>query len=81
MSINEYMPEDDECMDAHDGKCQGETHYRMSLSGTGTSYPRCDHHWGQRLDREQEIRERYPYNAPADFDPSYAGEVWGEDDY
>jgi hypothetical protein len=29
----------------------------------------------------QEIAQRYPVNAPSDFDPSYAGEVWGEDDY
>lgn len=32
-----------------------------------------------RLDREDEIRRRYPRHQPADFDPTYAGERWDED--
>ena len=32
-----------------------------------------------RLDREDEIRRRYPQHQPADFDPTYAGERWDED--
>ena len=71
--------DDLECMEAST-ECAGEVHYRMSLSGSGMSYPRCDHHWDVRLDREQEIRNRYPYHAPSDFDPAYAGERW-DDDY
>jgi len=74
------MTEELECMDDHDGTCKGTIKYRMSLSGTGASFPRCDHHWGIRLDREDEINQRYPYNAPADFDPAFAGEHW-DDDY
>lgn len=54
---------------------------RMSLSPTGRSFPRCDKHWNDALVRDEEIRNRYPYHQPADFDPSYAGEAWGEDDY
>ena len=72
-----------ECLDAgmYPDDCDGEVEYRMPLSGTGRSFPRCEKHWDARLIRQQEINERYPHNAPSDFDPSYAGEVWGEDDY
>lgn len=68
-----------QCLDGHGGGCEGEVEYRFALSGTGISYPRCDKHWAERLDRQQEIDQRYPYNEPADFDPLYAGERWDED--
>jgi hypothetical protein len=70
-----------ECLDSWDGSntCSGDIEYREALSGTGRSYPRCEKHWGERLDRQQEINERYPVHAPADFDPMYAGERWDED--
>jgi hypothetical protein len=29
--------------------------------------------------KHAETRRRYPSSAPADFDPSYAGERWDED--
>lgn len=67
-----------DCINGPEG-CEGSVEYRMPLSGTGKSFPRCDKHWGERLDTEQGIRERYPEHAPADFDPSYAGEHWDED--
>jgi len=51
----------------------------MPLSGTGKAFPRCDKHWEQRLDKQEDINRRYPVNAPQDFDPSYAGEHWDED--
>lgn len=73
------MNDDDKCIDDHDGDCKGDTEYRMALSGTGISYPRCDHHWGLRLDLEDQLRDRYPVHAPSDFDPYYAGECWDED--
>ena len=66
--------------DWSDTPCKGETLLRESLSGTGTPIARCDAHWAARLDREAEIRSRYPEHAPADFDPYYAGERW-DDDY
>jgi hypothetical protein len=66
------------CLDGPDG-CQGEVCYREPLSGTGRSFPRCEIHWEKRLQTQQEIRERYPEQAPADFDPAYAGERWDED--
>ena len=34
--------------------------YRMALSMTGRSFPRCDKHWQQRLDEQERINERYP---------------------
>lgn len=68
-----------ECLDGHGGGCQGEVEYRFALSGTGISYPRCDKHWAERVVRQQEIDQRYPYHQPSDFDPLYAGEHWDED--
>ena len=74
------LPENPECLDDGDGKCAGAVQYRESLSGTGTPIPRCGHHWTERLKLQRELRQRYPRQAPADFDPAYAGERWGEDD-
>lgn len=65
--------------DNGDDTCKGPVLFRESLSGTGTPIARCDHHWSKRLDLQQELAQRYPRHAPADFDPSYAGERWDED--
>lgn len=62
-------------------ECSGEVDYREPLSGTGQSYPRCDHHWEVRLVEQDRIERTYPRLQPADFDPSYAGEAWSEEDY
>ena len=69
-----------ECLNYAPDVCIGPVEYRMPLSGTGKSFPRCDFHWGERLDQEDQTRMRYPTHAPADFDPTYAGESW-DDDY
>lgn len=72
-----------ECLDDFDGAygaCGGPVAYRMALSPTGRSFPRCDKHWDEALTRDEELRRRYPVNAPDDFDPAYAGERW-DDDY
>jgi hypothetical protein len=71
-----------ECLEAHEGGCAGGVEYRYPLSGTGKSFPRCDKHWEARLDAQEAINRRYPDSpfAPADFDPTYAGERW-DDDY
>ena len=69
----------DELTCLNDGPaCSGVVEYRMPLSGTGQSFPRCDHHWEQRLDEQARIVARYPELPPRDFDPSYAGESWDE---
>lgn len=62
--------------------CDGEVEFRMPLSGTGRSFPRCEKHWADRLEVQRGIDERYPDSPfpPADFDPTYAGEVWDEED-
>lgn len=69
------------CLNAHEGGCEGAVEYRPPLSGTGKSFPRCDRHWDERLDRQAEIDRRYPDSPipPADFDPTYAGERWNDD--
>lgn len=74
------------CLDDHDedGRhCSGPVEYRMALSGTGRSFPRCEKHWGLRLEEQDRINERYPDSPlpPSDFDPTYAGERWDEDDW
>lgn len=69
-----------ECLNGMSGECRGQVEYRMPLSGTGRSFPRCDAHWQERLDREQELLERYPVHPPSDWSPLDAGEAWGEDD-
>lgn len=69
-----------ECINAGPD-CDGAVEYRMPLSGTGQSFPRCDKHWDDRLETQRGIDERYPDSphAPSDFDPTYAGESWDED--
>ena len=66
------------CINAPIG-CDGLVEYRMALSGTGKSFPRCDKHWDERLVIQEGINRRYPVNAPSDFDPLYAGESWDDD--
>jgi hypothetical protein len=67
-----------ECLDS-DSECQGAVEYRMALSGTGRSFPRCEKHWDDRLKVQEGINSRYPTMAPPDFDPLYAGEQWDDD--
>lgn len=67
------------CLD-HGPDCSGKVEYRMPLSGTGRSFPRCEHHWAKRLDAQARINHDYPDSpiAPACFDPANAGECWDE---
>lgn len=71
--------ENTDCIDGP-GDCTGEVFPRESLTGSGMRINRCDGHWTKRLERQREIDERYPETQPADFDPSYAGESWYEED-
>lgn len=70
----------EDCVNGPDG-CTGRVEYRMALSGTGESYPRCDGHWSDRLDTEERLRQDYPDspNPPPWFDPANAGETWNDD--
>lgn len=77
MTVEDPQPT---CLDKPYGDCEGRVEYREPLTATGKSFPRCEKHWERRLVKQQEIQERYPHNAPADFDPAYAGERW-DDEY
>ncbi|MCA1571187.1 MAG: hypothetical protein LC798_12890 [Chloroflexi bacterium] len=70
-----------ECLDDYgEGTCAGPVEYRMALSATGQSFPRCERHWDERLDEQERITRTYGGVAPpSDFDPAYAGERWEED--
>lgn len=71
-----------ECLEHGDERspCEGTVEYRMALSPSGVSYPRCERHWLLRLDEQERINRRYPTLQPSDFDPTYAGERW-DDEY
>lgn len=71
-----------ECLDRHKGGCEGNVEWRPSLTGTGTPIARCDHHWQQRLEWQEQHTSVYPDSPipPAWFDPEAAGERWDEDD-
>lgn len=76
---------DDECLDAAQGGCHGETYPRPALSGSGLAYLRCDKHfedYAQRVGPKiAETRRHYPDSdvPPSWFDPSLAGERWNDD--
>ena len=70
------------CLDGPDG-CGGEVSEYLTLFGSGMRFPRCEIHYAAYCARLQpkmdDIARRYPAQAPADFDPTYAGERWEED--
>lgn len=67
--------------DYGDATCRGPVEYRMPLSGTGRSFPRCDKHWEERLAKEERISRDYPDGpgAPAWVDSGNAGERWEDE--
>lgn len=72
-----------DCLDHRDAdECRGIVQYRMPLSGTGKSFPRCDRAWDARLKTQERLRQDYPDSStpPSWFDPTNAGETW-DDDY
>jgi hypothetical protein len=77
---------DDELQCISDGgaldPCEGPVEYRMALSATGRSFPRCDKHWAKRLDEYERDQRNFPDSPipPSWFDPTAAGEHW-DDDY
>ena len=76
-------PEPPECLDFRDdGSCQGSVEYHSTDPGRRPAFPRCDAHWHQALEREEQTRSRYGTDSsvpPSDFDPTYAGERWDEE--
>jgi hypothetical protein len=82
LAANAEPEEELACLDDYgDGTCEGLVLYRMPLSGTGRSFPRCDWHWDARLAEQERINERYPTHPPDDWSPYDAGEAWYEEDY
>jgi hypothetical protein len=71
-----------ECLEWRGPKsgCEGPVEYHSTDPGYRSAFPRCEKHWLERLDREEEYRQFDTPVAPSWFDPSYAGERWDEDD-
>ena len=73
----------EDCLDYRPGmgECSGAVEYRMALTATGKSFPRCDQHWDERLEAQREHDRIYPDSPfpPAWFDPMNAGERWDYD--
>ena len=76
------MSRNDEPLECLNGPedCKGPVEYRWAGYGD-KHWPRCEKHGAERVEREQEARERYPDGPciPAGFDPAYAGESWDEE--
>lgn len=68
------------CIDYPTG-CSGPVHYHAVPAANATPVARCDHHWARRLERWESSIERYEdCDVPPDwFDPTIAGESWGDD--
>lgn len=51
------IPQELDCIQDYDGglECDGPVEYRMALSGSGRSFPRCGKHWSERLNLEEEL--------------------------
>ena len=66
-----------ECLEDHDGKCQGEVNWHTTGSRL-KAFPRCDWHQDRRQHNYENSMERYADSdvPPAWFDPLDAGETW-----
>ena len=81
MNENDFLLPLSDCINSGPD-CEGDCEYRMPLSGSGKSFPRCDLHWSERLDTQERLRRDYGVDSdipPSDFDPTYAGESWSDD--
>jgi len=68
------------CLDASPANsCSGDVEYH-SIDGL-RAWPRCEKHFDLRLDRYEDIMEKYAQSdvAPSWFDPADAGERWDYD--
>lgn len=69
------MPNPISCLDGPNG-CEGEVEFRMPLSGTGKSFARCEKHWDERLDKQDEFNRKQRDAMQVDW--MDAGERWDE---
>jgi hypothetical protein len=68
-----------DCIDGP-GDCAGPVEYRTTPDRQdGKPFPRCEHHFNQRLTSAERNLELLSDVPPAWFDGSYAGERWDED--
>jgi hypothetical protein len=65
------------CLDHHRGNCRGEVMLRESLTGTGNAIARCDGHWEDRLQKQQEFHEKDAQYRNVDY--LDAGERYEDD--
>jgi hypothetical protein len=74
----EPEPERLECIDEGMDDCSGPVEWHSVDPGRAQAFPRCEKHWGERLDRRENSIERYEFSdVPPDwFDPANAGEEW-----
>lgn len=49
----------DPCLDERLGGCEGEVEYRIPMSPTGRSFPRCEKHFQDRLDTQDRLAREY----------------------
>lgn len=70
-----------DCLDAGRSPCVGPVEYRWPGYGY-RSWPRCQRHGDERIEKAQADNEKYPDSpfAPDWFDPTAAGETWDEPD-
>jgi len=66
-----------ECLERHDGKCQGVVEMH-AIGSRLKGFPRCDFHIEARLEARENSMEMYADSdtPPSWFDPTYAGETW-----
>ena len=64
-----------ECLDGP-GDCRGLVEFRMPLSPSGRAFPRCDHHWSLRLDKEEKTFSWRSDVPPSWLDEAACGERW-----
>lgn len=71
----------EDCLEYGRDQCSGRVEYRMPLSGTGKSFPRCTRHWHERIEEQERIQRDYPDSPspPAWYDEAAAGEQWNEE--
>lgn len=62
-------------------QCLGPVEWHSLDPGRLEAFPRCEKHWGERIEEDQKHKQNYPDSpfAPSWFSPLDAGEHWDED--
>jgi hypothetical protein len=68
------------CLDRGFGDCRGPVELRTTPDRTdGRHFPRCEHHFEERLTLAERFADLRGDVPPPWLDPGYAGERWDED--